>query len=236
MGNIDIEERAKELAAAETIRKAQNEAIIEAAEGEINSSEKPAEETAVVATQNTFQEKALTEVNFDDVKFKLDTSKDFEKQVEDVLGGVVTASAVQDAGVQKELKEKKAEELVNKARTKANKAQEDAIKAETEVQKAERDLYEAVLNTFGIFKHLPRFLMKILVWILSPLYTVLSILIGLPCAFVKILIDNLDGIICRYEKTADGTKPKIKVVSWMLFSVLVLGIIALTVLKCLGKI
>lgn len=235
MSEIDIEERARALAAAEQIKKAQEKSIVEAVEEEVKT-ENAENQSTEIATQPTFQEKALTEVNFNDVKFKLDTSKDFEKQVEDVLGGVVTASAVQDAGVQKELKEKKAEELVNKARTKANKAQEDAIKAETEVQKAERDLYEAVLNTFGIFKHLPRFLMKILVWILSPLYTVLSILIGLPCAFVKILIDNLDGIICRYEKTADGTKPKIKVVSWMLFSVLVLGIIALTVLKCLGKI
>lgn len=185
---------------------------------------------------STFEEKALTDITFSDVKFKLDTSKDFQTQVEDVLGGVVTASAVQDETVQKELKDKKAEELVNKAKKKASDAQKDAIEAETEVQKAERSLYEAVLQTFGITKHLPRFLMKILVYIFSPLYVFLTILIGLPCAFVKIIIDNLDGIICRYEETKDGTKPKIKVVSWMLFSILILGIIALTVLKCVGKI
>lgn len=220
---IDIEQRAKELAEKEELEKQQSE----------NQTET---ENSALPTIGTFEEKALTEINFDDVKFKLDTSKDFEHQVEDVLGGVVTASAVQDQNVQKELKEKKAEELVNKAKKKASDAQKQAIESETEVQKAERTLYEAVLQTFGIFKHLPRFLMKVLVWILSPLYVVLTLIIGIPCAFVKIIIDNLDGIICRYEITKDGTKPKIKVISWMLFSIVVLGIIALTVLACLGKI
>lgn len=223
---IDIEQRAKELAEQEELDKKQSEEITQASQQE---------EMQMMAV-GTFEEKALTEINFDDIKFKLDTSKDFEHQVEDVLGGVVIASAVQDQNVQKELKEKKAEELVNKAKKKASDAQKQAIESETEVQKAERTLYEAVLQTFGIFKHLPRFLMKVLVWILSPLYVVLTLIIGIPCAFVKIIIDNLDGIICRYEITKDGTKPKIKVISWMLFSIVVLGIIALTVLACLGKI
>lgn len=223
---IDIEQRAKELAEQEELDKKQSE----------ENTQEQEDKTMQMTPVGTFEEKALTEINFEDVKFKLDTSKDFEHQVEDVLGGVVTASAVQDQNVQKELKEKKAEELVNKAKKKASDAQKQAIDAETEVQKAERTLYEAVLQTFGIFKHLPRFLMKVLVWILSPLYVFLTLLIGIPCAFVKIIIDNLDGIICRYEETDTGTKPKIKVISWMLFSVLVLGIIALTVLACLGKI
>lgn len=228
----DLEKRARELVEEEN-QNATNDS-------ETSTDDKNTVETgqskSLVTTNSTFQEKSLSEVNFNDVKFKLDTSKDFQEQVEDVLGGVVTASAVQDKDVQETLKKEKSEELVNKAHEKASKAKEQAINAETEVQKAERALYESVLNTFGIFKHLPRYLMKLLVWILSPLYVVLTLLIGLPCGFVKVLIDNLDGIICRYEDTKEGTKPKIKVIFWILFAALVVGAICLTVLKCLNKI
>lgn len=228
----DLEKRARELAEEEN-QKAANDVEIDN-DGKNDADIK--ETTSLVTTNSTFQERSLSEVNFNDVKFKLDTSKDFQEQVEDVLGGVVTASAVQDQNVQETLKKEKKEELVHKAHEKANKAKEQAINAETDVQKAERDLYESVLNTFGIFKHLPRYLMKILVWILSPLYVFLTLLIGLPCGFVKVLIDNLDGIICRYEDTKEGTKPKIKVIFWILFAALVIGAICLTILKCLNKI
>ena len=146
---------------------------------------------------------------------------------------MVTAGAINDEKVKETLTNKKAEELVNRAEEKASKAKTQSINAETELQKAERDLYEAVLNTFGIYKHLPRGLMKTLVWIFSPLFVIISLLIGIPCGFVKIIIDNLDGIICRYDKTGDGVKPKIKIVFWVILGLLVVGAICLTVLACL---
>lgn len=176
--------------------------------------------------------KSIDKISVSDIKMKIDNDKDVEAQAKDVVGALATVSAIQDEGVRKEITDKKAEELVHEAEKKANEAKEQAINAETEVQKAQRNLYEAVLNTFGIYKHLPRGLMKILVWIFSPIYVALSLIIGLPCGFVKVLIDNLDGIVCRYEKTEDGVKPKLKVIFWIIFALAVVASICLTVLAC----
>lgn len=189
-----------------------------------------------LALKEEESKKSIDKINVSDIKIKLDDTKSIESQAEDVVGAMVTATALNDEGIKSTLTDKKAEELVNKANEKATKAKEKAVQAETELQKAERDLYEAVLNTFGIYKHLPRGLMKFLVYIFSPLYTVISLLVGIPCGLCKIVIDNLDGIVCRYEKTGDGTKPKIRVIFWIIFALLVVGAICLTVLKCLNKI
>lgn len=186
-----------------------------------------------LALQEEDKKKSIDEISVSDIKIKLDDHKSIESQAEDVVGAMVTASAINDDKVKEALTNKKAEELVNRAEEKASKAKTQSINAETELQKAERDLYEAVLNTFGIYKHLPRGLMKALVWIFSPLFVVISLLIGIPCGFVKIIIDNLDGIICRYDKTGDGVKPKIKIVFWVILGLLVVGAICLTVLACL---
>lgn len=186
-----------------------------------------------LALQEKEKKKSIDEISVSDIKIKLDDHKSIESQAEDVVGAMVTASAINDNKVKEALTNKKAEELVNRAEEKASKAKTQSINAETELQKAERDLYEAVLNTFGIYKHLPRGLMKALVWIFSPLFVVISLLIGIPCGFVKIIIDNLDGIICRYDKTGDGVKPKIKIVFWVILGLLVVGAICLTVLACL---
>lgn len=186
-----------------------------------------------LALQEEDKKKSIDQISVSDIKIKLDDSKSIESQAEDVVGAMVTASAINDDKIKTALTDKKAEELVNRAEEKASRAKTQSINAETELQKAERDLYEAVLNTFGIYKHLPRGLMKTLVWIFSPLFVVISLLIGIPCGFVKIIIDNLDGIICRYDKTGDGVKPKIKIVFWIILGLLVVGAICLTVLACL---
>lgn len=186
-----------------------------------------------LALQEEDKKKSIDKISVSDIKIKLNDQKSIESQAEDVVSAMVTASAINDNKVKEALTNKKAEELVNRAEEKASKAKTQSINAETELQKAERDLYEAVLNTFGIYKHLPRGLMKTLVWIFSPLFVVISLLIGIPCGFVKIIIDNLDGIICRYDKTGDGVKPKIKIVFWVILGLLVVGAICLTVLACL---
>lgn len=186
-----------------------------------------------LALQEEEKKKSIDKISVADIKIKLDDNKSIESQAEDVVGAMVTASAIRDENIKSALTDKKAEELVNKANEKATKAKKVAIDAETELQKAERDLYEAVLNTFGIYKHLPRGLMKTLVWIFSPLYTIISLLIGIPCGFCKILIDNLDGIVCRYDKTGDVVKPKIKTIFWIVFALIIVGAICLTVLACL---
>lgn len=190
------------------------------------------EQEALMA-QEEAKKKSIDSINVSDIKIRLDDDKSIESQAEDVVGAMVTAGAIQDEKTRTSLTDKKAEELVNKAEEKAKKAKKSAVDAETELQKAERDLYEAVLNTFGIYKHLPRGLMKTLVWIFSPLYVLLGLLIGVPCGLCKIIIDNLDGIVCRYEKTGDVVKPKVKVIFWIFFALVALAAICLTVLACL---
>lgn len=181
-------------------------------------------------------EKSIGDVGLHDIKIQLDSTKAYTEQAEDVVGAMSTAKAIEKKEVQEQLIQKKGEELVNKAEAKASKAKEQKIGADTAVAEAKRDLYSTVLQSFGIYKHLPDFLMTILVCIFSPIYVVLSLLIGVPCGFVKVLIDNLDGIIVRYQKTEDKTKPKIKTIVWILLGLLVILAICLTVLKCLNKI
>lgn len=195
--------------------------------------ERKIERAVVLSHQN---EKPLTDVKLEDIRFKLDTGKSLQDQAEDVAGALSIAGALRKEETSKQLIDSKSAELVDKAKSKAAEAKSKAIDAETEVQKAEQNLYEAVLQTFGIFKHLPRWLMKVVTIIFSPVYLVFCFIIGTPCALVKIIIENLDGIICRYEKVGNTTKPKIRVIFWIILALIVVTAICLTVLKCLNKI
>ena len=195
--------------------------------------ERKIERAVVLSHQN---EKPLTDVKLEDIRFKLDTGKSLQDQAEDVAGALSIAGALRKEETSKQLNDSKSAELVDKAKSKAAEAKSKAIDAETEVQKAEQNLYEAVLQTFGIFKHLPRWLMKVVTIIFSPVYLVFCFIIGTPCALVKIIIENLDGIICRYEKVGNTTKPKIRVIFWIILALIVVTAVCLTVLKCLNKI
>ena len=188
--------------------------------------ERKIEQAVALSHQN---EKSLADVKLEDIRFKLDTEKSLQDQAEDVAGALSIAGALRKEETSKQLIDSKSAELVDKAKSKA-------ITAETEVQKAEQTLYEAVLQTFGIFKHLPRWLMKVVTFIFSPVYLVFCFLIGTPCAFVKILIENIDGIVCRYDKVGDTVKPKIRVIFWIVLALGLAAAICLTVLKCLNKI
>ena len=180
--------------------------------------------------------KAITQVSIDDVKFSLDKSKTYEEQAEDIVGAVATAQAVTNEETVREITEKKSEELKAKASRKLKDAQAQDIDAETVRQEAERKKYEAVLSTFGITKHLPNWLLKILVFLFTPVFIVLCILIGIPCGVIKVLIDNIDNILVRYETAETASKPKIKVTIWIILIVSALIGIVLTVLKFLNKI
>ena len=189
---------------------------------------------AVVAIDET--KKAITDLSVSDIKMRIDENKSMEQQAEDIVGAMATAKAVQDEQTAKELTEKKSEELLAKAEAKKKQAQTAETKAEVEKQEANRSKNEAVLQTFGINKHLPDWLLKIMVVLFSPIYIVLTIGIGVPCGVVKVLIDNIDNILVRYENADDKNRPKIKVTVWVLLVLLVLGSIALIILNCLGKI
>ena len=161
-------------------------------------------------------EKSITELSAKDITYKVDTEKSFEQQAEDIVGAMATAKAVSDKTTAEDIAEKKSQELKTKAETKLKDAQTQDIKATTEMQEAKRQKYEAVLETFGIKKHLPDYLLQIMVWLFTPIYIVLAIIIGIPCGVIKVLIDNIDNILVRYEKAETTNKPKIKVTIWIL--------------------
>lgn len=182
------------------------------------------------------QEKSITDLSMDDVKFELDRSKSYDQQAEDVVNAMATARAVADEKVAKDLTEHKAEELRFKSEAKSKQAEADSVKAETSKQEAERLLYEGVLTTFGITKHLPQWLMKIMVTVLSPIYVLLTLLIGVPFGLVKTIIDNADNVLCRYENVDEKVKPKLKTTFVVLISLSVLAAVLLTALKIFDKI
>lgn len=200
------------------------------AERKVDSEPKVQEVQNVPATT---EEKSLSDLKVEDIKVTLDKNKNYEEQAETIAGAMSVVGALNDDDTRQDLIDKKGEELKAKAESKVNTAKAQAKEAETKEQKAERTLYEAVLETFGIYKHLPRWLMKIVVGLLTPFYLILVILIGIPTGAVKFFVDCLDGIFVRYEAIEQQTKPRVKVITWVFVGAVVLTVICLTILAIL---
>lgn len=192
---------------------------------ELEKEQKQKQETAVQVANTT--EKSIADVTLKDVHFKLNTDKTYEEQAEDVVGAMATAKAVEDKGTVDALASAKQSELIDKQYTKVKQAKKQSIEAETEIQKAEWDTYKVLFDTFNINSHLPKWLQKIVVSILTPFYLVFVLAIKVPCGFVRMLIDGIDGIICRYERADERTRPRIKVTVWIIFALIVVSAVVL---------
>ena len=77
---------------------------------------------------------------------------------------------------------------------------------------------------------------KIIVLVLTPFLMTIGFVIGIPCGFVKILMENIESIVCRYEKATDTVRPKIKVTVWILLVMVSITALCLTLLKCFNVI
>lgn len=186
--------------------------------------------------QKDTDKKAIGDVGLNDIQVSLDKRKSYEQQAEDVVGAMAIAGAVNNEDTQKTLITQKSEELKAKAEAKVKNAQTAVTEAETSVQKAERELYDGVLETFGINKHLPKPLMKVIMVILGIFYVFYTVLIRVPMGGIRIFIDTLDGIFVRYERVDANIKPRIKVIGWIIFGLVVASAVCLTVLKIYNKI
>lgn len=192
---------------------------------ELEKEQEQKQETAVQVADTT--EKSIADVTLKDVHFKLNTDKTYEEQAEDVVGVMATVKAVEDKGTVDALASAKQSELIDKQYTKVKQAKKQSIEAETEIQKAEWDTYKVLFDTFNINSHLPKWLQKIVVSILTPFYLVFVLAIKVPCGFVRMLIDGIDGIICRYERADERTRPRIKVTVWIIFALIVASAVVL---------
>lgn len=192
---------------------------------ELEKEQEQKQETAVQVANTT--EKSIADVTLKDVHFKLNTDKTYEEQAEDVVGVMATVKAVEDKGTVDALASAKQSELIDKQYTKVKQAKKQSIEAETEIQKAEWDTYKVLFDTFNINSHLPKWLQKIVVSILTPFYLVFVLAIKVPCGFVRMLIDGIDGIICRYERADERTRPRIKVTVWIIFALVVASAVVL---------
>lgn len=188
---------------------------------QLEEKQEQTQEKAVQVANTT--EKSIADVTLKDVHFKLNTDKTYEEQAEDVVGVMATVKAVEDKGTVDALASAKQSELIDKQYTKVKQAKKQSIEAETEIQKAEWDTYKVLFDTFNINSHLPKWLQKIVVSILTPFYLVFVLAIKVPCGFVRMLIDGIDGIICRYERADERTRPRIKVTVWIIFALIVAG-------------
>ena len=175
-------------------------------------------------------DKSIADVSLKDVKFKLDSNQTYEQQAKDVVNAMATAKAVEDEATVQALAKGKQDELIGEQQSKVKKTQKDFIDAQTEVQKAEYDSNKALFDTFNIISHLPKWLQMIVVPLLTPFYLIGVLVIKVPCGFVRMLIDGIDGIICRYEKADERTRPRIKVAVWVIFGLATAGAITLGVL------
>ncbi len=175
-------------------------------------------------------DKSIADVSLKDVKFKLDSNQTYEQQAKDVVNAMATAKAVEDEATVQALAKGKQDELIGEQQSKVKKTQKDFIDAQTEVQKAEYDSNKALFDTFNIISHLPKWLQMIVVPLLTPFYLIGVLVIKVPCGFVRMLIDGIDGIICRYEKADERTRPRIKVTVWIILGIAIATAITLGVL------
>lgn len=204
------------------------------AEQEITEREeavKAEQERAVVLPS---EEKSITDIAMSDIKVKLDAEKSYDEQAKDVVYMAATVAAASDKTTAEALKQSKAEELKEESKNKAAKAKAGRIEGETDVQKKKRELYEEMLELFGVDRHLPEWLMKIVVVLFTPFYIVLLLAIGVPTGFIKFLIDCIDKIFVRYEEVGKERKPQVKVITWFLLALIICGVAAIITLKCLN--
>lgn len=187
------------------------------------------EQEKAVALPN-MMDKSIADVSLSDIHFKLDTTQSYEDQAKDVVNATAIAKAVKDQNTVEMLAKGKQDELIGEQQAKIKKTQRDLKDSETELQKAEFDSNKTLFDTFNIVSHLPKWLQMIVVPLLTPFYLIGVLVIKVPCGFVRMLIDGVDGIICRYEKADERTRPRIKVTVWIIFGMLVAGAIALGVL------
>lgn len=187
-----------------------------------------AKEKAIQVADTT--DKPIADVSLKDVKFKLNTNQTYEEQAKDVVNAMATAKAVEDEATVQALAKGKQDELIGEQQAKITKTKKDLKDSETELQKSEFDSNKTLFDTFNIVSHLPKWLQMIVVPLLTPFYLIGVLVIKVPCGFVRMLIDGIDGIICRYEKADERTRPRIKVTVWIIFGLLVAGAITLGVL------
>lgn len=126
--------------------------------------------------------------------------------------------------------------LIGEANQRLKSAERKVLEAETEIQKAQAESFEGILSTFGFFQHYPRWMTKLIVMVLTPFLLVLGFVIGIPCGFIKILMENIESIVCRYEEASDTVRPKIKVTVWVLLIVAGIAALCLTLLRCFNVI
>lgn len=185
----------------------------------------------------TTTQKSIAQVSVDDIQLTLDKTRSMEQQAEDIVGAMATARAVQDEDTAQSLADKKAAELKARAKAKVKQAEAAETQATTDKEEAQRQRYEAVLQTFCIKTHLPKLLMYVMLVIFSPIYIAISIAIGVPCGIVKVIIDNIDNILVRYENADEKNKPKIKFTVLFLLiagAVAAVGYVVYLVLKKYG--
>lgn len=190
--------------------------------------DKQEQEKAVALTNMT--DKSIADVSLSDIRFKLDTTQSYEEQAKDAVNAMATAKAVKDQNTVDALAKGKQDELIGEQQAKIKKTQKYLKDSETELQKAEFDSNKTLFDTFNIVSHLPKWLQMIVVPLLTPFYLIGVLVIKVPCGFVRMLIDGIDGIICRYEKADERTRPRIKVTVWIIFGLIVAASTTLGVL------
>lgn len=180
--------------------------------------------------------KSIGEITANDIHVALDHTKSLEEQAHDFVFTKATVAAISDQDTQNTLAHAEKNVLIGEANKKLKSAEKKVLEAETEIQKAQAESFEGILNTFGFFQHYPRWMTKIIVMILTPFLMVIGFVVGIPCGFIKILMENIESIVCRYEKANDSVRPKIKITVWILLVALGLAAVCVTALKCFNMI
>ena len=183
--------------------------------------------TGNAIVEQTFTDKSISDVTLRDVHFKVDGTKTYEEQTEDVVGAMTIVKAVEDEGTMQALATGKQSELIDKQQAKVKQAQKKVIDAETDIQKARFENKTLLFDTFNITAHLPKWLQAVIEPILGFFYILFVIVVKVPCGLVRMLIDGIDAVLVRYEKKDEQTKPKIKVTVIILIVLVVVTAVTL---------
>ena len=161
----------------------------------------------------------------DELRYNYDSDRTFEDNAKNLSTFVATKKAFEDESFIDEITENKKKELTEASKKTLKSEMAESKKAEKSLQESIFGTYDGIANLIGLQKSLPTVMLKVLMWLMQPVLTVVFISIGLVTGIINIFMDALNAIVRRFTNLAQETKKLIK----SLFVIAIIILIALIV-------
>lgn len=151
----------------------------------------------------------------DHLKIKIDNTKSFEEQAQDVATVIATTKALEDEGLVKQITDLKKDELTETAEANVKKSKAKSQDAEKELQTALFGVYEGLASYMGLKRDLPKLMLKVLMFFVQPILGLLLLICGLVVGTINILMDGVNSIAEKFATLSEITKRIVKSLLWL---------------------